>query len=112
MLVCVIHIIYTEIRFQAELQLALEISRAEQEPFTAQQEQGGVDTEFEGSTYHCNSLHHPFTNDTHDVDAMTTTNMDMTNNIGQTSVNGYHGDDDDEDFIELLGMHRRSPIFI
>ena len=84
----------TEIRFQAELQLVLDISRAEQEPLTAEQ-----------------SINdplplHPFVS--HEMDTIATGAMGVNNTAQQSS---YHGDDND-DYVEVPGTHRRSPIFI
>ena len=94
---------HTEIRFQAELQLVMDISRAEHEPFTAQQEQAGVNL--------ITPLHH------HGLDTMETANVDVNSSEQQSTAAGYHGDDndyhdDDNGYIELLGAHRQSPIFI
>ena len=84
--------IHTEVRFQAELQLVLDISRAEQEPLIAQQE--------------CTNT---LINDHHQLDTMATSNV--SNNEHQS---GYHGDYEsiNDDYIELPGAHRRSPVFI
>lgn len=113
MVVIVIHSSCSEIRFQAELQLALDISRAEQEPFIAQQEQGGSDANF-ASHY---PSYHPFMNDHHELDTMATGNVDVNSSeqhARQSTADSYHGDNDsvNDDYIEVLGAHRRSPIFI
>lgn len=85
-----------EIRFQAELQLVLDISRAEQEPLTAEQEQNANDP--------LPLL--PFVS--HDMDTMATGTVGVNNTAQQSS---YHHDDED-DYVEIPGTHRRSPIFI
>ena len=93
---------YAEIRFQAELQLVLDISRAEQEPFVAQQEHTSTDP---------SSL----MNDHHQLDTMATSNVGVSNNehhFHQSTAHGYHGDYESDDYIELPGAHRRSPVFI
>ena len=85
-----------EIRFQAELQLVLDISRAEQESSTAEQEQ---------SINHPLPFH-PFIS--HDMGTMATGTVGVNNTAQQSS---YHSDDED-DYVEIPGTHRRSPIFI
>ena len=89
----------TEIRFQAELQLVLDISRAELEPITAEQEQ----------SIEANHHYYPFLN--HEVETMAT---GMNSSAQYDGQSGYHGDDDDDDddYVEVSGTHRRSPIFI
>ena len=81
----------------------LDISRAEQEPLTAQQEQC-VDT-------NPSSLHYPlYPFVSHELDSMATGTVGVDNNAQHTGQSSYHGDDDD--YIEVTGTHRRSPIFI
>ena len=81
----------------------LDISRAEQEPLAAEQEQS-----IEADHHYCPFLHH-------EVDTMAT-GMDSSAHHDRQS--SYHGDDDDDDDyieidnIEVPGTHRRSPIFI
>lgn len=94
----------------------MDISRAEQEPFTAQQEHGDTDTTNLPS--HDCTLHCPFTNDHREVlqlATVTTTDTTRVNDNAQhvsQSVD-YHGDDNvSDDYMELLGGHRSSPIFI
>ena len=99
MVVIVICSLYTEIRFQAELQLVLDISRAEQEPVIAQQEHANSD---------CLSLNHQ-------LDTMAMSNVNNNEQHSQQSTgHGYHGDYEsiDDDYIDLPGAHRRSPVFI
>ena len=85
-----------EIRFQAELQLVLDISRAEQEPLTAEQEQSTNDP----------LPLHSFVS--HDMDTMATETVGVNNSAQQSSNHS----DDEYDYVEIPGTHRRSPIFI
>lgn len=104
----------------------MEISRAEQQPITAEQEQNVV----ERLTHHGDCSHdhnddplyyYPYHNDSSDdelpqLGTTATGTVNTSNSTQQASYStaaGYYGNDsDNDDFIELSGDQRQSPIFI